>query len=99
MAPIGTVIKNGLLFLILLIPIAYFGARLLVFGITDLIYAGTTDSGIFVGRSQNDLVPHKDYFDTAIIEIALGILLVFGVGGLLFMKSLSDTVEDGMVEF
>jgi len=98
MAPIGTVIKNGLLFLIRLIPIAYFGARLLVFGMVDLIYSGTDDTGIFVGRSV-DPVPHKDYFDTAIIEIALGILLIFGVGGLIFMKSLSDTVEDGMVEF
>lgn len=98
MAPIGSVIKNGLLFLILLIPIAYFGARLIAFGFIDLIYAATDDNGEIIGRGDEKL-PHDDFFQAGILELALGILLIFGVGGLVFMKSLSDSVEDGMVEF
>lgn len=99
MAPIGSVIKNGLLFLILLIPIAYFGARLIAFGFIDLMYAATDDNGEIISREDNSELPHKDFFDAAILELALGIILIFGVGGLVFMKSLSDSVEDGMVEF
>lgn len=100
MAPIGSVIKNGLLFLILLIPIAYFGARLIAFGFIDLMYAATDDSGEITARpSDGSDLPHQDFFNAGIYELALGVLLIFGVGGLVFMKSLSDSVEDGMVEF
>ena len=98
MAPIGTVIKNGLFFLILLLPIAYLSAVLFSAAIVDLNFASVDNDGNPMDR--RDLSGDQDeFYKLAIQEIALAIILLFGVGGLIFMKSLSDTVEDGMVEF
>ena len=98
MAPIGSVIKNGLLFLILLIPIAYVAGLMFSAAIVDLNYAATDSDGNPVPREDIDK-ESGTYYGTAVQEIALGIIILFGLGGLVFMKSLSDSVEDGMVEF
>jgi hypothetical protein len=102
MAPIGSVIKNGLLFVILLLPIAYVSGLMLSAAIVDLNYASDDINDEYDGNA----VPRDDidkgggtYYATAVQEIAIAIILLFGVGGLVFMKSLSDSVEDGMVEF
>lgn len=98
MAPIGTVVKNGLIFLILLLPIAYLSGLLFSAAVIDLNYASIDENGDPTERGNLD-GKQDEYYQVAIQEIALGIVLLFGIGGLLFMKSLSDSVEDGMVEF
>ncbi|MHA2098359.1 MAG: hypothetical protein ACW99A_06705 [Candidatus Kariarchaeaceae archaeon] len=102
MAPIGSVIKNGLIFLILLLPIAYISGLMISAAIVDLNYAAEDIDDEHDGNA----IPRDDidkgsgtYYATAVQEIAIAIVLLFGIGGLVFMKSLSDSVEDGMVEF
>ncbi len=98
MAPIGSVIKNGLLFLILLIPIAYVSGLMFSAAIVDLNFAANDESGNPIPREDIDKASGT-YYGTAVLEIAIAFIILFGLGGLVFMKSLSDTVEDGMVEF
>ncbi len=98
MAPIGTVIKNGLLFVILLLPIAWVSGLLISAAIVDLNYAANDDNGNPINRNDIDRDSGSHYM-VAVQGIALTVMLIVGVGGLIFMKSLSDTVEDGMVEF
>ena len=95
MAPIGSVIKNGLLYIILIIPIIYLGIVLIAYGLADLIYASFDSNGNPAIRGAG----HSAYWSTSITELTLGLALILGLGGLVFMKSLSDVVEDGMVEF
>ena len=97
MAPIGTVVKNGLLFAILSAPFIYGGAVFLSFGLLDLSYA-TDNGGTVVERNEisND---RGSWYTVGIFNIFLGLFLAIVGTGIVYMKSLSDTVEDGMIEF
>lgn len=88
MAPIGTVIKNGLIFVILTAGITYAAAQLLAAGIVHLMISVGLK---FDGTSEN--------YDEGITLLWLGLLTLVGGSGLVYMKSLSDTVEEGMIEF
>lgn len=88
MAPIGTVIKNGLIFVILTAGITYAAAQLLAAGIVHLM--------ISVGLKFDS---SSENYDEGITFLWLGLLTLVGGSGLVYMKSLSDTVEEGMIEF
>lgn len=88
MAPIGTVIKNGLIFVILTAGITYAAAQLLAAGIVHLM--------ISVGLKFDST---SENYDEGITLLWLGLLTLVGGSGLVYMKSLSDTVEEGMIEF
>lgn len=88
MAPIGTVIKNGLIFIILTAGITYAAAQLLAAGIVHLM--------ISVGLKFDSA---SENYDEGITFLWLGLLTLVGGSGLVYMKSLSDTVEEGMIEF
>lgn len=98
MAPIGTIIKNGLLFLILSLPLLYFGAVFLLWGYMDITYSMTdTDTGLISDRRGS--IPNQEWYATAILEVFIGLMLSIVGTGIIYMKSLSDSVEEGMVEF
>ena len=88
MAPIGTVIKNGLIFIILTAGITYAAAQLLAAGIVHLM--------ISVGLKFDS---SSENYDEGITYLWLGLLTLVGGSGLVYMKCLSDTVEEGMIEF
>ncbi len=97
MAPIGTVVKNGLLFAILSAPFIYGGAIFLSYGLLDLNYA--TDNGGEVIEREGDFGDRGSWYTRGIFEMFLGLFLAIVGTGIIYMKSLSDTVEDGMIEF
>lgn len=78
-----------------MVPIVYGGAYLIAYGLADLLYSNFNSDGTPASRFTG----HSDYASLGVLELALGFLLILGLGGLVFMKSLSDVVEDGMVEF
>ena len=92
MAPWGSVIKNGLLFALFsagpLFLASFFFAR----GIIDVLYS----VGVGVGSSGGVL---DDWFRAGYQFIFIGLLFSITIVAIIFMKALSDTVEDGMVEF
>ena len=88
MAPIGTVIKNGLIFIVLTAGITYAAAQLLGLGIYNIL--------VSFGLVWDSSAPE---YDEGIINLWLGLLVLIGGSGLVYMKSLSDTVEEGMIEF
>ena len=87
MAGFGTVIKNGLMYIILSAPFMYGGAILIVQSLRAVIELGNLSSG-----DQFD-----DVLGLARLYLALGFLAVFGGGGLIYLKAVSDTVEEGVL--
>ncbi len=95
MAPIGIVLKNGLIFAVLSAPILYFAAYMLALAITDILFG----VGVSGAGNRADSLPEMDHWDTGQMELFVGLLLSITVVGVIYMKLLSDTVEEGMVEF
>ena len=88
MAPIGTVIKNGLIFIILTAGITYGAAQLLAYGLVNILFSGGTQ-----------INTKSSSFTNGVKYLWFGLLILIGGSGLVYMKSLSDTVEEGMIEF
>ena len=93
MAPIGTVLKNGIIFAVLSAPLLYLAAMQFANGITDVLYT------VGVGQDHRYPVENSGFWQPGILEIFLGLLFSITAVGIIFMKTLSDTVEEGMVEF
>ncbi len=81
MASFGSVFKNGLIFLILSAPFLYLGATLIVFALQTLLVSF-------------DLPYTKDSSIT--LYLFLGLLATVGGAGMMYLKALSDTVEEGL---
>jgi hypothetical protein len=94
MAPIGTVLKNGLVYLVLSAPLVYVAALQIVNGFADLLYA--TEGGA-IDRGSSSL--NADFYNAAILEFVIALAVSLLGIGIIYMKALSDTVEDGMIEF
>ncbi|MCY3413266.1 MAG: hypothetical protein INQ03_16620 [Candidatus Heimdallarchaeota archaeon] len=86
MAPLGTVIKNGLIFILLSAAITYLAAYLLVFGLWQLL-------------TLDDYASNPQQYSAGQNYVWLGLLILVGGTGLIYLKSVSDTVEEGMIEF
>ena len=84
MAPIGSVIKNGLIFAVLSAGIIYAGSNLIAWGIN---YASRG-----AGVGSNEMTQARNFLFAGLSVVLIGV-------GLVFHKTLSDTVEDGMYEF
>ena len=84
MASFGSVFKNGLIFLVISAPFLYLGALLMVHALDVILssYGGIT----YVEDSHPD----------AKLFLFLGLLAAFGGGGMMYLKALSDTVEEGL---
>ncbi|MHA2090062.1 MAG: hypothetical protein ACW98K_04315 [Candidatus Kariarchaeaceae archaeon] len=93
MAPIGTVLKNGLIFAILSAPLLYLAALQFARGLADIMY--TFD----VGGDYREPVPNDKFWSTGVLEIFIALIFSISLVGVVFMKFLSDTVEEGMIEF
>ena len=85
MAPFGSAIKNGLMFTITSIIGAYLFAYFFSYGLLFLFYR----------FNQNDYTLHP----TGILLIFASLMSAFLLIGIPFFKFLSDTVEDGLIEF
>ncbi len=86
MAPFGSAFKNGLLFTILAIPGAYLFATLFAQGLMFLFF--TFNQSGYTEASQTGVL-------ILMGAILSGTLLI----GIPFFKFMSDTVEEGMIEF
>lgn len=102
MAPIGSVLKNGIIFLILSAPFIYVGSLILFSAFQNIFYAEAL--GGF--KALNDSATSQDTinlinssYDAFRNLLFLGLFIIIGGPGLIYLKSLSDTVEDGMIEF
>ena len=93
MAPIGTVLKNGLIFAILSAPLLYLAALQFARGFSDIMYT------FGMGGNYREGVTNPDYWSTGILQIFIALLFSVSLVGVVFMKFLSDTVEEGMIEF
>ncbi len=91
MAPFGTVLKNSILFLIITAGITYAAAQMLMIGLWNLLEG----YGISYSTADRDI----DTFGAGVRLVWLGLLLLVGGVGVIYMKALSDTVEEGMIEF
>ncbi|MHA2252338.1 MAG: hypothetical protein ACXAD7_18375, partial [Candidatus Kariarchaeaceae archaeon] len=95
MAPIGTVLKNGLIFAVLSAPLLYLAAYQFANGLIDILWT----FGVGGNREDGNAYVNEGYWNTGILEVFLGLLFSITVVGIIFMKTLSDTVEEGMIEF
>lgn len=95
MAGFGTVIKNGLVFLILATPFLYLGAFLINYYIQVLFAGAFQEISLFTEVVDGENKPVR--YDSGITFLFLGLLSIIGGAGLMFMKGLSDTVEEGMM--
>ncbi len=86
MAPFGSAFKNGLLFTILAIPGAYLSATLFAQGLMFLFY----------NFNQNGFTRVDQ---TGILILMGSIISAALLIGVPFFKFMSDTVEEGMIEF
>jgi hypothetical protein len=84
MASFGSVFKNGLIFIIISAPFLYLGALLMVFALDTVL------------SSYGGLTYEAGSHDDAKIWLFLGMLAAFGGGGMMYLKALSDTVEEGL---
>ena len=81
MASFGSVFKNGLIFLVLSAPFLYVGALLITLALQTLLVSF-------------DLPYTKD--SNVGLYLFFGMLADFGGGGMMYLKALSDTVEEGL---
>jgi len=82
MASFGSVFKNGLIFLVLSAPFLYVGALVMVHAL-DLVL------------NSYDGIDYNEH-PSAKLYLFLGLLAAFGGGGMMYLKALSDTVEEGL---
>ena len=86
MAGFGTVIKNGIMYILLSAPFMYLGAILIVLSQRYVI--------LFEGASDFEI---DGFVSSAGLFLFLGLLSIFGGGGLMYLKAVSDTVEEGVL--
>ncbi len=86
MASFGAVLKNGILFIILSAPFLFAGAALLVVGLGQLLI--TYNLPYQSGTASEG---------AAIRNLFFALLAIVGGSGLIYLKSMSDTVEEGML--
>lgn len=86
MAPFGSAFKNALLFTILSIPGAYLFATLFANGLMFLFY----------NFEQNG---YRSVDSSAVLIFMGAVLSAALLIGIPFFKFMSDTVEEGMIEF
>ena len=86
MAGFGTVFKNGIMYILLSAPFMYLGAFLIIHSQRYVI--------LIEGASNNEV---SSIVSSAGLFLFLGLLSIFGGGGLLYLKAVSDTVEEGVL--
>ena len=84
MASFGSVFKNGLIFIIITAPFLYLGALLMVFALDTVL------------ASYPNMEYDADSGHNGTLYLFLGLLAAFGGGGMMYLKALSDTVEEGL---
>ena len=87
MAGFGTVIKNGIMYILLSAPFMYLGAILIVL----------SQRYLFLSDAASSTDAADDLASNAGIYLFLGLLSIFGGGGLMYLKAVSDTVEEGVL--
>lgn len=89
MAPFGVILKNSILFLIITAGITYISSQLIMIGLYRLV--ASFDN---IGTNYDD-----GLFSDGVSNLWLGLLILIGGIGIFYMKALSDSVEEGMIEF
>lgn len=93
MAPIGSVIKNGLIFIILTAGITFLTVQL--FLAEALYFSALAADETVLGNTSTA----SDYLNSAARNLFFGLLILLAGVGIVLHKTLSDTIEDGMYEF
>ena len=86
MAGFGTVFKNGIMYILLSAPFMYLGAILIILSQRYVILIGNS-----TGSEE------ESHISAAGLYLFLGLLSIFGGGGLMYLKAVSDTVEEGVL--